>query len=109
MRRSPVGDRCPDRHHLLPGAHCGRLECSADGRAKESHLLGVNSLSLTQRQLVDSLVTELSAIDGVRTIVLGGSFARGCARPDSDVDLGVLYDENGPFKIEALRNLAARL
>jgi predicted nucleotidyltransferase len=71
--------------------------------------LGVNSLSATQRQLLDSLVAELSVIDGVRTIVLGGSFARGRALPGSDVDLGVLYDENEPFKIDVLRNLAARL
>ena len=69
----------------------------------------MNSPSPTQRQLIGSLVAELSAIDGVRTIVLAGSFARGRARPDSDIDLGVLYDENEPFKIEALRNLAVRL
>ena len=32
---------------------------------------------------MDSLVGELSAIDGIRAIVLGGSFARGYARGDS--------------------------
>jgi predicted nucleotidyltransferase len=76
---------------------------------RKSDLPGVNSLSPTQRQLIGSLVAELSAIDGVRTIVLGGSFARGRARPDSDIDLGVLYEDNDPFKIEVLRNLAVRL
>jgi predicted nucleotidyltransferase len=58
---------------------------------------------------VESLVGELSRIHGIRAVVLGGSFARGRARPDSDIDLGMLYDENAPFNIDALRDLAARV
>jgi hypothetical protein len=33
----------------------------------------------------------------------------GTGRPQSDVALGVLCEENEPFKIEVLRNLATRL
>jgi predicted nucleotidyltransferase len=79
------------------------------GDAEASRQLGMNSLSFTQRRLVDSLVAELSAIDGVRAIVLGGSFARGFARADSDIDLGVLYSEKRPFGIEPLRDVVTRL
>src|SRR5437764_296739 len=77
--------------------------------AYKDGVLNVNYLSSGQRQLIDSLVVELSAIHGIRAIVLGGSFARGRARVDSDIDLGVLYREEDPFEIEVLRDLAARL
>jgi predicted nucleotidyltransferase len=67
------------------------------------------ALTDRQRALVDDLAHRLIAIDGVAAVVLGGSFARGRARPESDIDLGVLYSERAPFAIEALRALAAAL
>jgi predicted nucleotidyltransferase len=66
----------------------------------------VNQLSPKQRELVSSLAQRLGAIPGVRAVVLGGSHARGRARPDSDIDLGLLYSEAAPFSIQALRDLA---
>jgi hypothetical protein len=42
----------------------------------------------------------------VRAVVLGGSHARGCAQPGSDIDLGVFYSETDPFSIETVRELA---
>ncbi|MBS3966918.1 MAG: nucleotidyltransferase domain-containing protein [Truepera sp.] len=59
-----------------------------------------------QRELVLSLAKRLGAIGGVRAVVLGGSYARGCARPESDIDLGLLYAESAPFSIRSLRDLA---
>jgi predicted nucleotidyltransferase len=59
-----------------------------------------------QRELVSSLSTLLAAIEGVRAVVLAGSHARGRARPDSDIDLGVFYSERAPFLIESVRKLA---
>jgi predicted nucleotidyltransferase len=66
----------------------------------------MNQLSTAQRQLVSSLAGRLGAIPGVRAVVLGGSHARGRARPGSDVDLGVLYSEAAPFAIQSVRELA---
>jgi hypothetical protein len=66
----------------------------------------MQTLSDLQRSLVLSLGARLSAIPGVVAVVLGGSHARGRARPDSDIDLGVFYRESSPFSIEALRALA---
>jgi hypothetical protein len=64
-------------------------------------------LSDRQRALVDDLVRRLTVIDGVAAVVLGGSYARGRARPESDIDLGVLYSDRAPFAIDAIRALAA--
>jgi hypothetical protein len=38
--------------------------------------------------------------------VLGGSYARGRARPGSDIDLGILYSEASPFSIGNVREFA---
>jgi hypothetical protein len=54
-------------------------------------------------------VRELAAVDGIAAIVLGGSYARGCAHAGSDIDLGLLYSERAPFAINAIRDLAARV
>lgn len=53
-----------------------------------------------------SITHRLAEIPGVRGVVLGGSYARGCAQPDSDIDLGIFYSEAAPFSIDAVRNLA---
>ena len=66
----------------------------------------MNQLSLRQQALVSSLATRLGAIRGVEAVVLGGSHARGRARPESDIDLGLLYSEASPFEIERVRELA---
>lgn len=52
-------------------------------------------------------VSRLVEVSGVVAVVLGGSRAIGCHRPDSDVDLGLYY--RGRLDVEALRALAAEL
>lgn len=66
----------------------------------------MNQLSATQRELVSSLAMRLGAIRGIEAVVLGGSHARGRARPGSDIDLGVLYSDAAPFAVESIRELA---
>jgi hypothetical protein len=55
---------------------------------------------------VSSLAMRLGAIHGMKAVVLGGSHARGRAKPGSDIDLGLYYSERDPFSIESLRELA---
>jgi predicted nucleotidyltransferase len=66
----------------------------------------VKQLSPQQREMVSSLAKQLAAIPGVRAVVLGGSHARGCARPASDIDLGVFYSDAAPFAVQSIRELA---
>ncbi len=66
-------------------------------------------LSPSQHQTISSLVDQLATIEGVAAVALGGSYARGLARPDSDIDLGLFYSAASPFPIPAIRELAERL
>ncbi|HWN99974.1 MAG TPA: nucleotidyltransferase domain-containing protein [Blastocatellia bacterium] len=66
----------------------------------------MKQLSPEQSELVSSLAQRLGAIRGVRAVALGGSYARGCAQPGSDIDLGIFYSEAAPFSIQNIRELA---
>jgi predicted nucleotidyltransferase len=69
----------------------------------------MKQLSPQQRELVSSLAERLGAITGIKAVVLGGSHARGRARPESDIDLYIFYSETAPFSIESVRELAGRV
>ncbi|MCC7368461.1 MAG: nucleotidyltransferase domain-containing protein [Chloroflexi bacterium] len=56
---------------------------------------------------LDEIVRQLRAVRGVVAIVLGGSWAAGRARADSDVDLGIYYRPSTPLDIPAVRQVAA--
>ena len=56
--------------------------------------------------LLAHLVGELAALPGVAAIVLGGSYAAGCARPDSDLDIGLYYRAEDPFRVREVRSVA---
>ena len=49
------------------------------------------------RELIDFLVKELSKLPTLRSILLFGSLAKGEARPDSDIDLLLVFDEEDPY------------
>ncbi len=59
-----------------------------------------------KQKIIDTLVHALSAIPTMQGIVLGGSLARGTAKPDSDVDLGLYYFQDKPFAIEDVQRVA---
>ncbi|MQY12575.1 hypothetical protein SRB5_27110 [Streptomyces sp. RB5] len=56
---------------------------------------------------INAIADQLTRVDGVVAVLLGGSRARGTHRPDSDWDLGVYY--RGDLDTDALRRLAADL
>ena len=66
------------------------------------------SLEKDKREVVIRMIHDLSRLPGIQAIVLGGSYARGMAKEDSDVDLGLYYSENSPPSIQNIKDLAAK-
>ena len=60
-------------------------------------------------ELSEIVAGRLRGIEGVEAVVLGGSWAREEAHPDSDVDLGLYYRPQNPPRITDLRLLAQEL
>ncbi|HEX2181553.1 MAG TPA: nucleotidyltransferase domain-containing protein [Rubrobacteraceae bacterium] len=60
-------------------------------------------------ELAERIAERLGDLGGVEAVVLGGSWARGVAHPDSDVDLGIYYRPERPLSVAALRELAREL
>jgi hypothetical protein len=63
-------------------------------------------LTLPDGFLLNEIVGKLRDVRGVVAIVLGGSWAAERARPDSDVDIGILYRPSTPLDIPAIRQIA---
>ena len=59
-----------------------------------------------KQTLLDDLLPRLTAVPGVAAVVIGGSLARGTARPDSDLDLALYYHDAAPFDLAAIRAIA---
>jgi Nucleotidyltransferase domain len=57
-------------------------------------------------ELAQSMADRLIQVAGVAAVVLGGSWARNDAQPDSDVDLGIYHRPDRPLDVDALRRLA---
>jgi predicted nucleotidyltransferase len=68
-----------------------------------------SSLSPEKRVLLERIVALLSNVNGVRAVVLGGSYACGTQHAGSDLDVAVYYREDDPFRIEHIRAVAAQL
>lgn len=62
-----------------------------------------------ESQLIEEFAERLSAVDGVRAIVLGGSRARGTGHASSDVDIGVYYESEDELDLQALEAFAGRI
>jgi predicted nucleotidyltransferase len=59
--------------------------------------------------LLYEIAAEVADTPGVEAVVLGGSRARGHARPDSDIDLGIYYASAERLDVTALACVAERL
>ena len=60
-------------------------------------------------KLAEHVAGRLAEVRGVRAVVLGGSFARGNADDDSDLDLGIYYRRGDSLDLDGLRELAGDL
>lgn len=65
-----------------------------------------DSVPAGKKELLHRIVTALSRVTGVVAIVLGGSYARGTQREDSDLDLGLYYWAATPFAIADIKSVA---
>ncbi len=62
-----------------------------------------------RREEIAALVAGLRDLEGVAALALGGSWARGLGRADSDVDLALYYEKGTPALVTGLRALAERV
>lgn len=69
----------------------------------------MRQLTPHQHHVLRRVVAALSPVPGIRAVVLGGSHARGRARPDSDLDIGLYYAEDDPFDVQTIRSVAISL
>ena len=60
-------------------------------------------------ELAFHVAERLDRVDGVLAVVLGGSLARGVAKANSDIDLGIYYRSDRPPELKVLRELAAAI
>ncbi len=60
-------------------------------------------------ELLLAAVDSLKSVPNVVALVLGGSYARGLARPGSDIDIGIYYREAAPLPVSAVRAVADSL
>ncbi len=76
------------------GKGCAKCYYAKLGKCHHGAKERVMGESMQHTRLLDDLVTQLKPVTGLRAIVLGGSYARGDQRPDSDLDLGLYYSED---------------
>ncbi|HET7003462.1 MAG TPA: nucleotidyltransferase domain-containing protein, partial [Puia sp.] len=63
-------------------------------------------LSQNKRSLLNDIVNDLKKIKGVVAVVLGGSYAAGAAKENSDIDIGMYYSKENPFSISDIQSTA---
>lgn len=56
--------------------------------------------------LINSVVNKLKLVKGIKAVVLGGSRADGSDRPDSDIDLGIYYDNPDGLDLAGIKEIA---
>lgn len=60
-------------------------------------------------EICERVAARLRKVEGIEAVALGGSWSRGTARVDSDIDLGLAYDGDHPFSIAELAEAAREL
>ena len=57
-------------------------------------------------RMLNDVVDRVRGVPNVVAVVLGGSFALGLARSESDVDIGLYYHQASPFLVDRVRSVA---
>jgi predicted nucleotidyltransferase len=66
------------------------------------------TLPAEKEKILNDIAADLSRVENVAAVVLGGSYATGQATEKSDLDIGIYYFENAPFEIEAVKSIAEK-
>ncbi len=61
-----------------------------------------------KQHLLTTLLADLTAIDNIAAVVLGGSHATGQATEKSDLDVGIYYYHKAPFEVADIRAVAEK-
>ena len=69
----------------------------------------LSDIPAEKARTLGEIVDRLRVVPNVMAVVLGGSYACGLARGDSDIDVGVYYREAAPFSIDDVRSIARRI
>ena len=56
-----------------------------------------------------SSVEARQDVTNLDSVVLGGSYTRGVARAESDIDIGLYYRGASPFRVDQIRSVAERI
>lgn len=59
-----------------------------------------------KQSTLNNIVIDLQKIQGVIAVVLGGSYAAGAAKENSDLDIGIYYSKENPFSIKDIKTVA---
>jgi predicted nucleotidyltransferase len=62
-----------------------------------------------KQELLDKVTEALKLVDGVKAVVLGGSYAIGTATENSDLDIGIYYSESKLFDIGKIKDIAKQI
>ena len=66
----------------------------------------IQHLPEEKRTILLSIVDKLKDIEGVKAVVLGGSYASKQQHAGSDMDIGIYYREAEPFDLSLIREIA---
>lgn len=61
------------------------------------------------RELIEGIVDRLKIVDGLRAVVLGGSWASGAQHAGSDIDLGLYYNADRLLNTQQVKSIAGAL
>lgn len=62
-----------------------------------------------KRQVIEKFIDLLAQVQEIKAIVLGGSYARGTAKTESDIDIAIYYSEANPLNISLIQKIVRKM